>query len=349
MYKCNICDKQFKYKSDFSRHKSRKTPCKKICISHENYECVECHKTYSSKSSLNRHRRHSCRSQLNTPKKSIQNNPFLVKLPENTIQNNPIQSGVHYERRGGEKNNDKSSRCSYCNKTFSYKHNLLRHIKSRCKTKNQLDNEKEMIFQKLLNDMNRIKDDYDSMKTRIDELEHENARLVNVTTNNISNSNNTVNSNNTINIQLVAFGKEDKDSLTDNEIYKILKRGFSSVPELVKALHFDETRPENHNIYISNMRDNYVMVYDGDKWALRDRAETIDNIFDDGRNFLIVRFENMKNSLDERSRKFLKKFERFDYDIDHCPEKKDQIMNDIKLILYNKKDIPLKTRKSFLE
>jgi hypothetical protein len=32
---------------------------------------------------------------------------------------------------------------------------------------------------------------------------------------------------------------------------------------------------KNHNIYISNMRDNYVMIYNGDKWGLVGHNEAI--------------------------------------------------------------------------
>ena len=45
----------------------------------------------------------------------------------------------------------------------------------------------------------------------------------------------------------------------------IFHKGFKSVENLTKSLHFDKNRPENHNIYISNIKDNYVMMYDGDR------------------------------------------------------------------------------------
>jgi hypothetical protein len=173
--------------------------------------------------------------------------------------------------------------------------------------------------------------------------------ITNSTTNNTTNNiTNNVNNTNNYNIQLVAFGKEDKDSMTNKEIFNILRKGFSSIPELVKAIHFNEERPENHNIYISNMRDNYVMVYDGDKWSLRNRAETLNNIFDDGRNFLVVRHDNMKDKYTAQHLKFVKKFDRFNSSIDKCPQKKSEILNDIKLILYNGKDLPLKIKKDTL-
>ena len=54
------------------------------------------------------------------------------------------------------------------------------------------------------------------------------------------------------------------------------------------------------------------MVYDGDKWALRDRTETLQNIFDDGRNFLIVRNNDLKEKYTDSQKRTIRKFERFD-------------------------------------
>jgi len=156
------------------------------------------------------------------------------------------------------------------------------------------------------------------------------------------NSNNITNN---LNIQLVAFGKEDRDQLSNMELFKIIKKGFKSVPEFVKVLHFDENKPENHNIFIPNMRDGYVMIFDGEKWNLVDRIDTIENLFDDGRNFLAEKKDQLKALLNDKNKKILIKFERFNRDIDDHPVKKNEIFNDIKLLLYNNRDLPMKTRK----
>jgi archaellum component FlaF (FlaF/FlaG flagellin family) len=145
---------------------------------------------------------------------------------------------------------------------------LTRHLKYRCKAKIENELKKEKIYQALLikmekqnkemqNQNKRIQIQNDALIKKISKLE---TKMVQNNTNNTINNNNS--NNNNINIKVVAFGKEDKDVLTDNEIFKILKRGFYSVPELIKAIHFNKDKPENHNVYISNMRDKYVMVFD---------------------------------------------------------------------------------------
>ena len=42
---------------------------------------------------------------------------------------------------------------------------------------------------------------------------------------------------------------------------KILKRGSNCIPKLLEAIHFNPEKPENHNIYIPNIKNNYVMIY----------------------------------------------------------------------------------------
>jgi len=233
--------------------------------------------------------------------------------------------------------------CKYCFKIFSRNDSLRRHLKSRCKIKIENEKQKEIIFQGLMQKM-------ENMENRINELETENVRLqgtqglpslqnTNLTTiNNTTNTNNnTINNitNNNLSIQLVAFGQEDKDQLSNMELFKIIKKGFKSVPEFVKVLHFDENRPENHNIFIPNMRDGYIMIFDGEKWNLVDRIDTIENLFDDGRNFLAEKKDKLKEILNDKNKRVLIKFDRFNKDIDDYPSKKNEILTDIKLLLDN--------------
>jgi len=351
LYKCVKCSKLFKNKTDFTRHKKRKTPCIRNDKTEEIFRCSECNKTYSSRGNLKRHNDNYCRVKHdlrqdvlpNVPK----NFPTVLKVSQNVSK--VSQNGSQIKSND---ENSKKFKCNFCQKTFTMNKNLKRHLKSTCKIKIEIERQKEVIFIGLLEKMKTMENkmsDMDKMKNKIDELENENFRLhtINNTNNNTSNvnSHNQITNNNIINIQLVAFGKEDKEQLTNLELFKIIKKGFKSVPEFVKVLHFDENHPENHNIFIPNMRDGYVMIFDGEKWNLLDRVETIENLFDDGRNFLAEKKEQIKRLLSDKNRKVLIKFDRFDHDIDHCPAKKSEILTDIKLLLYNNKDIALKTKR----
>ena len=83
----------------------------------------------------------------------------------------------------------------------------------------------------------------------------------------INNSNITTNIQN--NIKLLAYKSTDLSYLQDKDIIKCINHSNMCIPHLIRKIHFNPSKPENHNIYISNLKNNYVMIYDGIKWNLR--------------------------------------------------------------------------------
>jgi hypothetical protein len=88
------------------------------------------------------------------------------------------------------------------------------------------------------------------------------------------------------------------------------------------------------------MRDNYVLIYDGKEWQLKDRDLIINDMLDNGSFILEEKFEKLLNQLDEFT---VKKFRRF-------LSLKDEnrviinIKNDLKLLLYNKRKMTEETK-----
>ena len=183
-----------------------------------------------------------------------------------------------------------------------------------------------------------------NLETELQKLKSENKKYVqkiDKQQNNINTHiNKQLNQNIVNNIKLLAFGKEDIAHLADEVCKKILNKGFKSVPALVEHVHFDRNKPENHNIYISNMQNNYVLVYDGDDWKLKERDDILQQIIDYKTDILSDKFDELLNQLDDPT---IRKFQRF---LDHKDEDKIilGIKNDLKLLLYNNKKIPEKTR-----
>jgi hypothetical protein len=277
--------------------------------------------------------------------KSNDNNQVVPDINDTTTESDTnSESGSEHNEIKDESSNG-THQCTHCKKTFTLKHNLKRHIASRCQVK--MESEKQ-VYEKLKSDKQYHKKYIKDIDTMMSKMAFCAPKTQPITVTNNSNNTNTVNSNNTINIQLVAFGKEDKSRLTNREILKILNKGYHSVPELLKAIHFDENKPENHNIYISNDRSSVMHVFDGEKWNVVDRNETIRNLFDDGRNFLLTKaeeFNEREKPLTDRAKKMVLKFERFDHDIDEYPVKKKEILTMIRNMLYNDRDLPMNTRK----
>jgi hypothetical protein len=157
---------------------------------------------------------------------------------------------------------------------------------------------------------------------------------------NSHNNNNTVNNNIQQTINLVAYGKESLDHISDQTFTKIIKKGFMSIPSFIETLHFDKEKPEYHNIYISNSRGNTILQYDGEKWIIVDKTDCLQEIIDNKSSVLSEKFGELNEHLDEATKK---RFERFQEEID-TDRAKQQIKTELKMILYNNKNIPEQTR-----
>ena len=68
MYKCNLCNKEFKYESEYNRHKNRK----KSCINTNNLNCQYCNINFTCPYNQKKHEKTI--KHINNYNKNIQNN-----------------------------------------------------------------------------------------------------------------------------------------------------------------------------------------------------------------------------------------------------------------------------------
>jgi uncharacterized C2H2 Zn-finger protein len=297
------------------------------------YKCDRCGKLYNHKSEYIRHtnRKNPCKSTKEADNKSnitTADQPHIAADQPQTAANNI---------------NISNKKCPYCSKLFTRPYNLTVHLNGRCKVKKQQDNEKENLLQKLIAEMSE-------MKRIISKLESENKKYIQNNSTKIGSQQNTkidsqqnIQINNMNNIKLLAFGKEDMSYLVDEVYKKILNKGFKSVPTFVQYLHFNKDKPQNHNVYISNIQTNYALVYDGEDWKLKERDDVLQQLIDDKTAILSDKFDELLTKLDEPT---VRKFRRFLNESDD-DDVISQIKSDLKLLLYNNKKIPERTRQLF--
>lgn len=140
---------------------------------------------------------------------------------------------------------------------------------------------------------------------------------------------------NQVNIILVGYGKEDMTKIDKGDVIRALQNGFKSSVRLTEAMHFNPKYPENHNVYISNMRDKYAMIFDGNKWELTMKEDLINLIYDDRKNYIEENLDDFVDSLSVSIKKALDRWLEM-ADDDNAVSK---IKEELKLLLYNKKDI----------
>ena len=110
------------------------------------------------------------------------------------------------------------------------------------------------------------------------------------------------------------------------------------VPHLIEKTHYDPKKPENNNIYISNIKDKYIMIWNGIKWYLKNREETLDDIYiyiyENSSNILEDKIETCESNNFQYDQVAVSKFYKF-LDNKEKEEVKNKIKEEIKLILYN--------------
>ena len=228
-------------------------------------------------------------------------------------------------------------KCEKCKKIFNHKHNYIRHLNK----KNECTNLDKCVCPKCgkeykhSSSLIRHKKKCKGKK----KICHSIKTVVN---NNQTIVNNITNINITNNFKLVKFGEENINILTDEIYEKIINKGFKSLTEYIENIHFNKEYPEYHNIYVANLRDEFVLIYTGEAWEIRNEEDIIDKYI----NYKIDHIENKFDELIEKlPQKAIKKFQKF------LEEKDDdktinQMKRDLKLLLYNKRYLPINLQKN---
>ena len=209
--------------------------------------------------------------------------------------------------------------CKYCAKEYKHKSSLSKHIKYSC-TKNKDEDLKELVRLMNLQLESERKEVQKQLQTQAKQIE----RLMGKLEINGSFNNNTIN-----NYTLLAYRDTDITHLTQEDYRSCYKKVNHCVKHLIEKVHFNPSKPENMNIYISNMKDKYLMVYDGNNWNLANKHEEMDRLYEEKEMMLEEWLDsNPDPILKEKFMKYLNNKES-DECINHIKE-------EVKLLLYNK-------------
>lgn len=266
------------------------------------FNCKRCNYTTDLKSNFTRHlrslnhiKKHTAQNQQNTAFYTAQNQHFSEYF------------------------------CKYCNKRFSHSQSMYRHIKYSCHKNNDEDlkelvrlmnlqmqqKDKELEFHKNQNEKQQKQIDKLMDKLKVNHITHHTTHIQN-------------------NIQLLSYKDTDVSHLTNKDFEQSIKKVNSCVKDMIEKIHFNPSKPENMNIYISNMKDKYIMVYEDGTWNIKHRNNELDTLYD-------MKEMLLEDWLDKYGNEELKqKFNKYLMNKTH-EETLSMIKDDIKLMMYNKK------------
>ena len=217
--------------------------------------------------------------------------------------------------------------CKYCYKEYTHQSSLSKHIKYSC-TKNKDEDLKELV--RLMNlqlekqrgqmlqkdkELQYHKEQNENQQKQIDKL-MDKLQVPNIT--NIQN-----------NIQLLSYKDTDVSHLTEKDYIGAIKQVTFCVKSMIEKIHFNPLKPENRNIYISNMKDKYIMVYEGNNWNLKNKSYELNNLYDTHEMLL-------EDWLESYGTKELRdKYDRY-LNNKEDEETMNMIKDEIKLMMYNK-------------
>lgn len=207
--------------------------------------------------------------------------------------------------------------CTFCGKIYSTNSHMHRHMKT-CKHR-----ESSPLIQTSSKSLQEL------IQKSIDEtLSKLVSKVGNVTTNNyytqqINNSQIIINT----------HGCENLQYITQKYVNQLLGIPFGAVPKLLKEIHFNPDHPENCNIQITNRKQKWARVWEGEEWKLRYKKEVIRSMVDKGFNIIDEQFYNVHDHLEEvkknRYKTFQQKFADNDKELHRTLE------TDIELIILN--------------
>jgi len=305
-FNCPRCGYESLRKADFTRHLRRKYPCwpkiKDIPVE----ELLHKHLTYKYQVKSDAWREFIKKMTPNDPDR-----PILTPNDPSVIPPSKSSRAKKYQ-------------CAGCKKHFSKNCHMRRHEK-KCSKKQHLDRLGDLDQQIALKEH----------ETRLIKAERKSQTIIGNHNNNTTN-NTQINNNVTVNI--LPYEQTDVSHLTDRDYQRAFSRASMCVPQILEKIHFDPEKPQNHNVYISSMNNKYIKLHNGERWNLRDREETVEDLFADAEYMLENKLETWQEEEDPKSERATKKFQIY-LEVKEKAALYNKIKQELKLLLFNNRSL----------
>ncbi len=336
-YICINCNKIFLLKGDYTRHMNRKTKCNKIKNVQENNENIG--------------------TKISNEETKISNEETKISNEETKISNKDTKITNEGTKISNEETETTKHICIKCNKQYTTLKTLRRHEKIYCKGENYHPFECKKCnknFSKICytkqheKKCNYVKQE-NVDKTTTNNITN-NVAATNIATNvatngnnnNIDNSNNKTIVNN--NVTINAYGKENFEMCKIEKKF-IMEYCFNSLCLYIKRIHFNKDKPENHNMFITNLKSNNVSVFDGKKIKIESYKTVLKKLNNYHYKLKFI-YEEVKHDISKTCKRQFPIFLDFadeSNESEFSKEYREDLSKEIKLLLYNEREMAMTT------
>ena len=266
------------------------------------------------------------------------------------IQNVYIPSSFQEKDDKNLINND--SICKYCAKKLASRQSRWRHEKT-CKIKKEQD---------------ELKDKVEEQGKIIEKLLEEKKTTGKYSNLLLENKNQSLEDNKTSQSEFKVnpFSKTDRSHLKDSDYLMAIKKGNLGLAHIIQKLHFNEDKPENHNICMTNMKNNLVKVLTEEGWEYQLGNEVVNFLVEDNANIIedkIAEWQYIESDTEEdldqpkkkkepkhkygkkKYKTILEKFPRLLDRLSKSGYVQKLVHDQVKLVLYNKRRFALDAEK----
>lgn len=313
---CDICKAEFKKKESLEYHIKNN-----VCTKNgekNTFKCKYCGKGFPTETGMYRHMRNSCKEKKKICEKNNEIEKMKEELKKVLMVEIDKEVNVRVEKEVEKVKNEVEKKV---------KREVNRRIKTEVEKKTKKIQRKCDEITKELND-------------RKQKSPNNVTNIMNGDTN-ITNGNINIMNGNINNINIVAYGREDIDAITTDEMLEILQAGFNSTIKLTEKMHFNPDRPENHNICMLNKKESTLLVFNGVDWKLRDKTDIVNTLYDDKKDHIIGSMEEYKQKYPTTKMDPLKRW----IDTPESHEKISEIKKGILSVICEKRDIVQETYK----
>jgi hypothetical protein len=234
------------------------------------YNCDLCNFETRIKTHLNTHH--------NTKKHKINKEKADHKFQKSSTKEHKTAQSIA-QKSTKQHNTYKNHRCDYCFIILKTKANLTRHLKHYCKSYSPSNNVDEM--EKKIKNIEELLEDQQKLHEKEKKLLYKQIeKLLDKVGNTTNIQHNNIESNIQNNIILNNYGKEDLSHITDTFKEQLIKIPYSMIPKMIEAVHFNDKKPENKNISLTNKKDNLIKIFKNNKWIYQGKEETINSLVD---------------------------------------------------------------------